>query len=53
VLVEAKSTLRIPVSCVEQGRWSRRSAFFSAGGHFAHAELRRRKAEAQAAQPLA
>jgi hypothetical protein len=53
VLVEAKSTLRIPVSCVEQGRWSRRSAFFRSGGHVAHAELRRRKAEAQAAQPLA
>jgi len=53
VLVEAKTTLRIPVSCVEQGRWSRRSAFFSAGGHVAHVELRRRKAEAQAAQPLA
>ena len=49
VLVEAKTTLRIPVSCVEQGRWSRRSAFFSAGGHVAHVELRRRKAEAQAA----
>jgi hypothetical protein len=53
VLVEAKTTLRIPVSCVEQGRWSRRSAFFSAGGHVSHARLRRRKAEAQAAQPLA
>ena len=53
VLVEAKSTLRIPVSRVEQGRWSRRSSFFRSGGHVAHAELRRRKAEAQAAQPLA
>ena len=29
------------------------SAFFRSGGHVAHAELRRRKAEAQAAQPLA
>ena len=53
VLVEAKTSLRIPVSRVEQGRWSRRSAFFRSGGHVAHAELRRRKAEAQAAQPLA
>ena len=35
------------------GRWSRRSSFFRSGGHVAHAELRRRKAEAQAAQPLA
>ena len=31
VLVEAKSTLQIPVSCVEQGRWSRASASFSLG----------------------
>jgi hypothetical protein len=53
VLVEAKSTLTIPVSCVEQGRWSRRSEHFAAGGHISHHELRRRKAEAQAARPLA
>jgi hypothetical protein len=53
VLVEAKSTLKIPVSCVEQGRWSRRSEHFAAGGHISNHELRRRKAEAQAARPLA
>jgi hypothetical protein len=53
VLVEAKSTLTIPVSCVEQGRWSRRSEHFTAGDHISHHELRRRKAEAQAARPLA
>ena len=53
VLVEAKSTLRIPVSCVEQGRWSRRSRSFLPGSHVSHAQLRRRKLEAQAAQPLA
>jgi hypothetical protein len=53
VLVEAKTTVTIPVSCVEEGRWSRESRFFRAGGHVSHAELRRRKAEAQAAQPLA
>jgi hypothetical protein len=53
VLVEAKSALRIPVSCVEQGRWSRVSPSFVSGSHVSHAQLRRRKAEAQAAQPLA
>jgi hypothetical protein len=53
VLVEAKSALTIPVSCVEQGRWSRRSAHFGAASHISHAELRRRKAETQAARPLA
>jgi len=53
VLVEAKSRLTVPVSCVEQGRWSRRSTSFDAGGHVSHAQLRRRKAEAQAGQPLA
>jgi hypothetical protein len=53
VLVEAKSTLRIPVSCVEQGRWTRSSMDFLPGSHVSHAHLRRRKAEAQAAQPLA
>jgi hypothetical protein len=53
VLAEAKSSLTIPVSCVEQGRWSRRSAHFLASSHISHADLRRRKAETQAARPLA
>jgi hypothetical protein len=53
VLVEARSKLRIPVSCVEQGRWRRTSASFSPAAHVSHAGLRRRKAEAQAARPLA
>ena len=53
VLVEAKSTLTIPVSCVEQGRWSRRSADFSAAPHAASPELRHRKNAALHAQPLA
>jgi hypothetical protein len=53
VLVEACSKLTIPVSCVEQGRWSRRSALFDAGGHVSHAHLRRRKAELLAVEPLA
>src|SRR6186713_1084959 len=44
VLVGAKSTLAIPVSCVEEGRWSRRSANFASAPHAAHPELRRRKA---------
>ena len=53
VLVEARSKLTIPVSCVEQGRWSRTSPHFLAARHISHAELRRRKAESQAARPLA
>ncbi|MBA3402245.1 MAG: hypothetical protein H0U05_09710 [Actinobacteria bacterium] len=53
VLVAAKTTLTIPVSCVEQGRWSHRSAAFASGSHVSHAHLRRRKAEALAAEPLA
>ena len=53
VLVEARSKLAVPVSCVEQGRWSRVSASFDSGTHISHSELRRRKAETQAAQPLA
>ncbi|GIU95806.1 MAG: hypothetical protein KatS3mg012_2263 [Gaiellaceae bacterium] len=53
VLVEARSTLRVPVSCVEQGRWRQESERFAAAPHISHAELRRRKAETLAAQPLA
>jgi hypothetical protein len=53
VLVGAGAKLPIPVSCVEEGRWSRRSAYFSSAGHVSHAQLRRRKAEMLAAQPLA
>jgi len=53
VLVEARSTLTIPVSCVEQGRWSRQSASFGSGSHVSHVQLRRRKAETLAAEPFA
>ena len=53
VLVEAKSALTIPVSCVEQGRWSQRSATFAAAAHAASPELRRRKNMALHLQPLA
>jgi hypothetical protein len=53
VLVEAQSELRIPVSCVEEGRWRSVSATFGRSPQISHAELRRRKAEALAARPLA
>jgi hypothetical protein len=53
VLVGAGKTLPIPVSCVEQGRWSASSQAFGAAMHISHAHLRRRKAETLAAQPLA
>ena len=53
VLVAAKSTTPIPVSCVEEGRWSRRSAHFAAAAHTAHPDLRRRKAQTLAAEPMA
>ena len=52
VLVPARGIVRIPVSCVEQGRWSRGSGAFSAASHTAYPELRRRKAERLAAAPL-
>jgi hypothetical protein len=53
VLVGAKTTVEIPVTCVEEGRWSARSAVFGAAAHISHAHLRRRKAEMLAARPLA
>jgi hypothetical protein len=52
VLVDAKTTLKIPVSCVEQGRWSRRSAAFSSARHSASPELRRAKNLALHEAPL-
>lgn len=53
VLVAAGTKLPIPVSCVEEGRWHPQSAAFGAAAHAAHPRLRRRKAEALQAEPLA
>src|SRR5215210_326114 len=51
VLVRAHAKTRIPVSCVEQGRWSRQSRFFAPAPSAAHPELRRLKAERLATAP--
>jgi hypothetical protein len=53
VLVAPESETRIPVSCVEQGRWQARSASFASARHAAYPDLRRRKAEQLSAAPLA
>jgi hypothetical protein len=53
VLLAAGSTTRIPVSCVERGRWSARSRMFSSAGHVAGPQLRRRKAESLRGDALA
>jgi len=52
VLAASRSETRIPVSCVEEGRWHARSAAFAAAPHAAYPELRRRKAERLSAAPL-
>ena len=52
VLVPARSETKIPVSCVEEGRWSARSAHFGPSTHTAYPELRRRKAVQLSAAPL-
>jgi hypothetical protein len=53
VLVEAQSDVRIPVSCVEEGRWAARSVAMVVGRDVAPSNLRRRKAESLAATPFA
>jgi hypothetical protein len=41
VVVAANSTLPIPVSCVEQGRWGYTSPNFASSDHFSYPSLRR------------
>jgi hypothetical protein len=53
VLVGARSETLIPVSCVEEGRWSYRSAAFASAPSHAYPELRRVKAHRLSASPLA
>jgi hypothetical protein len=45
ILVAAEQALRIPVSCVEAGRWARRSREFAAAGRAHYATGRARKLE--------
>jgi hypothetical protein len=53
VLAGERSELRIPVSCVEAGRWSERSTAFTPSDRHSYPELRRIKAELMSAVPLA
>jgi hypothetical protein len=41
IMVPPSATLQIPVSCVEAGRWHRRSAKFASGQTMSHAKLRK------------
>ena len=43
LLVAAQSTVTIPVSCVEAGRWRYASADFASSGHMLHSSARRQK----------
>jgi hypothetical protein len=52
VLVPAASETKVPVSCVEEGRWHARSAAFAPAPHAAYPALRRVKAERLSAAPL-
>jgi len=46
IVIGAKSKAVIPVSCVEQGRWSHRQANFSVSDNYLFAEARRLKSRA-------
>ena len=52
VLVAAASETRIPVSCVEEGRWHARSATFDAAPQAAYPESSPPPAERLSAEPL-
>lgn len=52
VLVGARAEARIPVSCVEEGRWHARSTAFTPSDRHAYPELRRIKAERLSTAPL-
>ena len=52
VLAAAGAATRIPVSCVEVGRWSSRSAAFASSPSHAYPELRRVKAQRLSAEPM-
>jgi hypothetical protein len=41
MMVPAQTTLDVPVSCVEAGRWSHRSARFSSGDSMSHGLMRK------------
>ena len=41
LMVPPSTTVDIPVSCVEAGRWHRRSAKFASGGSMSHGKLRK------------
>jgi hypothetical protein len=53
VLLAPLSRTRIPVSCVERGRWSWRGHQFRSAGHIAGPALRQRKAVSLRPDPLA
>ncbi len=44
VLVRGRSTLEVPVSCVEQGRWHYKSQRFASSAHSLYASVRLKKA---------
>jgi hypothetical protein len=52
ILVAAGSTQKIPVACVEAGRWARISDDFTASDRVSHPESRRRKSFDLESAPL-
>ena len=53
ILVAAGLTQKIPVACVEAGRWHRTSNDFAASDRVSHHEIRRRKSRSLESAPLA